>query len=312
MADQVATFDVAELLKVLDKSVRSELASTPEVVDAGHNLDVGDLTIVARKWHRVTDVVAVVADLKSSTKLGTGKWAASTASIYQAATGSVVEIFDAFDADFLQIQGDGVFALFWGDQRYERAICAGITIKSFSEALVDRLEAKWTDLDGVTGYKIGIANSRLLVKKIGTPKNPEQQEPIWAGKAVNYATKAAQSVDRHELVVTGSVWDRIEPNDYLAFSCPCSTGPSTGIWADCTIARLPDNDPDFVGRKLSAKWCDVHGTEYCDAVMSGERKRRDTDSVRKSLVAAHFKSALWQKKKLAREYRRARQQGLAS
>lgn len=70
--------------------------------------------------------MAVVADLKGSTKLGTGKWAASTASIYEASTGGIVRIFDEFDADFLAIQGDGAFALYWGERRYERALCAGI------------------------------------------------------------------------------------------------------------------------------------------------------------------------------------------
>lgn len=55
------------------------------------------------------DAVAVVADLKNSTKLGTGKWASSTARVYEASTGGVVKIIDQFDADFLAIQGDGAF-----------------------------------------------------------------------------------------------------------------------------------------------------------------------------------------------------------
>src|SRR5215217_2259958 len=211
MADMV---DLKGLLDTLDENVKAELASTPEVVDVGHDLDVNNLPIVARRWHKAADIVAVVADLKNSTKLGTGKWAASTASIYQGATGSVVDVFDKFDADFLQIQGDGVFGLFWGSLRYERAACAGITIKTFSESFVTQLEAKWSNLDGVTGYKVGIASSRILVKNVGTPRNPAQQEPIWAGKAVNYATKAVQCSDRHQMIVTGSVWDRFEKNDY--------------------------------------------------------------------------------------------------
>jgi hypothetical protein len=53
------------------------------------------------------------AYLKSSTQLGLNKHAASTASIYEAATGGVVQIFDDFEANFVAIQGDGAFALFW-------------------------------------------------------------------------------------------------------------------------------------------------------------------------------------------------------
>jgi len=79
----VADVELSVVLKDLDDAVKTELASTPEVVDMGDHLDVEGLPITARRWHKVKDVVAVVADLKNSTKLGTGIWAASTASIYQ-------------------------------------------------------------------------------------------------------------------------------------------------------------------------------------------------------------------------------------
>jgi class 3 adenylate cyclase len=80
----------------------------------------------------------------------------------------VVKTFDTFGADFIQIQGDGAFALFWGDRRYERAMCAGITIRTASADLVERLENKWPDI-AETGFKVGVASGRVLVKRIGTP-----------------------------------------------------------------------------------------------------------------------------------------------
>lgn len=306
------SFDLEALLETCDSDVKIELAAKPEVIDVGDDLDVDDLAISARRWHKLRDVVAVVADLKASTRLGTGKHDTSTARIYQAATGNTVRIFNEIGADFLQIQGDGVFGLFWGERRYERAVCAGVTIKTFSASLVERLESKWPDLEGVTGYKVGVASGRVLVKNVGTPRNPAQQEPIWAGKPVNYATKAAQGADRHEMVVAGSVWDHIASNDFLAFSCPCGTGPSRGIWADHTIERLSDDDPEAVGRVLSATWCGTHGAEYCEAVLAGKRKRDDTNGVRKALEAAHFKNALWRRAERDRAARRAHRQGLAS
>lgn len=159
----MTSVDLSGLLDDLDENVRAELASTPEVVDKGTDLDVGSLPIAVRRWHKLNDVVAVVADLKNSTKLGTGKWAASTASIYEASTGGLVKIFDQFDADFLAIQGDGAFGLFWGNRRYERALCAGITIKTFSRGMVSRLEKRWPNLPD-TGFKVGVASSRLLAK----------------------------------------------------------------------------------------------------------------------------------------------------
>lgn len=307
----MSEFDLTNVLSNIREGTATELASTPTVVDVGDTLDLEKLAVTARQWNSIEDVVAVCADLKNSTKLGTNKWAASTASIYQAATGGVVEVFNQVGADFIDIQGDGAFALFCGDRRYERALAAGITVKTFSAELVDALEAKWDDLPE-TGFKVGIASSRLLVKKVGTPRNPAQQEPVWAGKAVNYAAKCAQGADRHELVVTGTVWNEIQGNDYLAFSCPCGSGPSTRLWEDVTIERLPDGDPDAHGRLLRSVWCSVHGEEFCAAVLSGDRRRDDVTSLRSAANSAFMKDAL--RNKLRREIgaSAARRRGLAA
>lgn len=307
----MTSVDLSELLADLDNDVKDELSSTPEVVDKGDGLNVEELPITARKWHKLDDVVAVVADLKNSTKLGTNKWAASTASIYQASTGGVVEIFNQFKANFIAIQGDGAFALFWGEHRYERALCAGITIKTFGRGMVERLERKWPDNLPETGLKVGVASNRLLAKRVGTPRNPAQQEPVWAGKAVNYAAKAAQGADRDELVVTGSVWDKVEKNDYLAVSCPCG-GPGLNIWADTEIKRLPDGDPEAQGRVLSACWCDTHGAEYCAAVLAGDRRREDVKELRAEVQLSQMSTAIREKARNERQSRRARKRGLTS
>jgi class 3 adenylate cyclase len=299
--------DLTALLNTLSDDTKTELASTPSVEDWGGTLDVATLPITARKWITVPDVVAVMADLKNSTQLGTGKWAASTASIYQASTGGVVKIFDSFGADFIQIQGDGAFALFWGDLRYERAMCAGITIRTSSEDLVERLEAKWSTI-AETGFKVGVASGRVLVKRIGTPRNPAQQEPMWAGKPVNYAAKAAQSTDCHEVIVTGSVWDRVGANDYLAFSCGCGGDgrPSTTIWNDMTIDKLPAGDPEREGRRLVSAWCTIHGAEFCSAVLAGRRQRGDVSEARASLTKSQMQSAIRTKAATERANRRSR------
>jgi class 3 adenylate cyclase len=284
--------DLQDLLETLNQDTTTELSSTPDVEDWNGSLDVGALPIKTRKWIKVPDLVAVVADMKNSTRLGTGRWAASTASIYQAATGGMVKTFDAFGADFIQIQGDGAFALFWGERRYERAMCAGITIRTASAKLVDQLEKKWPDITE-TGFKVGVASGRVLVKRIGTPRNPAQQEPVWAGKPVNYAAKAAQSADRHEVIVIGSVWDKISSNDYLAISCGCGgIGPTPHIWQDVTIERLPKDEPEREGRRLLAAWCATHGPEYCAAILAGQRHRDDVAEARLNLTKAQMQNAI--------------------
>src|SRR5258708_1002761 len=259
--------NLRSLLEDIDDHVKAELFSKPAVIDKGHHLDVASLPPLARVWHRLTDAVAVVADMKNSTHLAKRKDAASTASIYDAATGGVVRIYDEFDADYIAIHGDGGLAVFWGDRRFERALCAGITIKTFSaDFLVPRLERKWPGIVA-TGLKVGIASSPLLVKRVGNPSN-DAQEPVWAGRAVGYATQAARQADRHQILVTGSVWAWASDRDVLIAPCPCAPAvPRT--WADVVIESLPSGDGDRAGKVLGCCWCRAHGPDQCATILAG-------------------------------------------
>jgi len=239
------------------------------------SLDLANLPIDAKTWHRLDDLVAVFFDLKSSTDLEKGRRPASTASIYDAGVGGVVKILEAFSADFVDIQGDGGFGLFWGDTRFERAMCAGISIRTFSTDFTQKLEKKWPDAPS-TGFKVGIANGPILVKRVGLPRHLDLQEPVWAGRPVNYAAKAAQQTDPDYLLVTGSVWDQIENNDFLAFSCGCSGGqPDSAtpvlLWEERILDKIPDDER--FGQALKSGWCPSHGDEFCNAILAGETKR---------------------------------------
>lgn len=276
------TVDLRALLEAVDDDVKDVLAKNPLVTDRDE-LDADDLPDAAGEtWFRVPDVVAVFIDLQASTKLSVGKHPASTAAIYRAAMKNAVKILHDFAADFIQVQGDGVFGLFWGERPVERGLCAGITAKTFSrDSLEPRLEARWPDAPE-TGFKVGIAQGSVLVKKVGTPRNPNEQEPIWAGKPVNYAAKAAQQADRGELIVTGGVWLAIEGNDYLTVSCGHGTDENDDLsvlWTDVEIEKLTHDSDDAAGRLLKACWCDECGPAYVKAILAGETTRPETDEV---------------------------------
>lgn len=298
MADD---FDLDGLLDQLDSHVATEMAVNPEIVEEGNFLDLEKLPIVARRWHRLDEVFAVMADLIGSTNLSVGKHPVSTAAIYEASTGGVSRIFDEFEADFVDIQGDGAFALFWGEKRFERAICAAVTVKTFSaKHLEPRLEKKWPNAPK-TGLKVGVAAGQLLVKRVGVPRG--HQEPVWAGKAVNYAAKCAQQAGRHELIVTGTVWDLIKDNDYLAVTCPCGNGPAP-LWSEVTVNKISETDPERDGMLLTSKWCDTHGPEYCSAVLDGETDRVEAQAAVEAVLKAAMADSLRAKRERERRDQR--------
>lgn len=121
-----------KLLAELDEEVSTDLSADVELVEAD-DIDPDDLYAGVPKWIAIDDVVAVFCDLKNSTRLGLGRHARSTARTYEAATGGLVHALTAFDPQFIDIQGDGGYALFTGDLNYERALCAAVTVRTFSE-----------------------------------------------------------------------------------------------------------------------------------------------------------------------------------
>lgn len=276
--------DLAEINDALNDKVATEMESNPEVVSVGIDLDLASLPIEARRWIKVDDVVVVVADLRNSTQLAHGRKDGSLGAIYEAAIGGITQIFDNFEVDYFQAQGDGGVAIFWGEDRYARAICAAITIKTFSQGtLVPKLNAKFGDLPE-TGYKIGIASGDVLVKKVGKPRDLELQTPVWARNPVNYAAKCAQQTDVNKVLVTASVWGWVEENDYIALSCGCKSGVSDSIWKSQEISNLRPDDDDRFGRVLSGKWCENCGEAFCNAVLEGKTKRDDVKAARVSLM----------------------------
>ncbi len=121
---------------------------------------------------RVTDAFAVVADLKSSMRPGFNKYAPSTAGIYEAALHPVVDIFRRRGGS--RSRGT-VSSACSGAARPSSAMCAGITIKTVSARhLVERLTKRWPKNLPPTGFKIGIATSTVLVKRVGKRQTPHQ------------------------------------------------------------------------------------------------------------------------------------------
>ncbi len=259
------------LMTKLHTEVANDLGAVV-VIDEVDPLDPTCLGSQNPRWCGTNDVVAVFFDLKNSTRLGLGQHGSSTAKTYEAATGGAVQALSAFTPEFIDIQGDGISGLFSGARRYERALCAAVTVRTWSErTLVPALEAKFGAKFPKTGFKTGVAVGRLLGKGVGVRGT---HEPVWAGKSVNYAAKLAQEGERHEVLVTARFYEHFQNNDYVRMSCGCGspTRQPADLWKTTTSAKLPAGEN--VVYRLTSPWCVVHGDEFCDAIQQGKTDRK--------------------------------------
>ena len=247
---------------------RKDLQEPVEIEDVDMFPKPGDLFVDKRKWLRIKNVVAVSADLKDSTALSFNKYAQTSARLYETATGSAVRLMAKFDPQFMAIQGDGLFGLFHGERAFERALCAGVTLKSFSvRSLAPLIDELFADNFPDTGFKVGMSAGVLVAKNVGVHGT---NEPVWAGKPVNYAVKCAGKADRHELIATSNVYDKFVGNEYVTHSCGCPTGVPVPLWVDVEVEKLGKHSQC---KLLPVGWCKQHGDEFCAAILEGKRKR---------------------------------------
>lgn len=206
-------------IEELKRGVKGALSGpSPDISNSEEFPDLTSTSYSSKKWYRLEDVFVVAVDLKNSTKLGTDKHGSSTARIYKASTGEGAALLQSFDPQFLEIQGDGFFGVFYGDKRGIRAMTAAMMLAHFSKyILTPEIKKNNPTFKEETGLKIGVASGRALVSKIGPSGSAS---PVWAGKPVNYASKCAEAGQAHQVIVTKVVFDKaIKDNDYLFEPC---------------------------------------------------------------------------------------------
>lgn len=221
------------------------------------------------QWLRIPDVICVFVDMKGSTQFSASTQESKTASAYQFFTGTAVRLFHEFDAPYIDVRGDGVFALFNEGQEY-RALAAAVTFKTFARDLFEPTVKEVTELS--VPAHIGIDQKTVLVKKVGLRKTggrSDRQNEVWAGKPINMASKLAGRAGADELLVSDRFFDRLH-DEHALKSCGCRDGTpvqKSELWAPVDVSEaegLFDFETAYV---LKSRWCPIHGKEYCEAIL---------------------------------------------
>jgi class 3 adenylate cyclase len=275
---------ITEFLSDTAGRAESDLRTAVTIEEASTFPTPSKLYLEKPVWKRIEDTVVVATDLKGSTRISYTKQDRVGARVYQASTGNCSRILERFTPQFVDVQGDGLFAIFHGDLAAERAVAAAFTLKSFSSSALARVidEQLGTELpEGFeTGLKIGVDAGTLLAKRVGV--RGEHNEPVWAGKPVNYATKCAQAAERHELIVTDRFFKLVGDNDYVRYSCGCAGGevandPSP-LWRETDVETLGDHSSCKTFPQASS-WCVRHGDAFCAAIETGKSHREEIDGL---------------------------------
>lgn len=237
---------------------------------------IPDTTDIALKddadWIKVPAVICVFVDMVGSTMLSASQFDKSTARTYQWFTGTAVRLFAEFGAPYVDVRGDGVFALFDGDQP-NTALASAVTFKTFVENEFVPEIARRTNGKIESGVHIGIDCKTVLVKRVGLPRRndrSDRQNEVWAGKPVNMASKLCNQCPAGSILVSDRYFELLRDEKVL-ISCGCDgsgeSADEVDLWTRHEVAE--DSPFDFSSYyELKSKWCKVHGEEYCNAIVA--------------------------------------------
>ena len=235
-------------------------------------------------WFQIPQVTAVFADLKGSTELIATASPRVAAIAYTYFIRAMAVTLERFSAKYVDIQGDGIFGLFSGQGSTFLAAACGITMNTLVESNVSVRFQKDASTNWKLSAGIGIDQGTLLVRRLGL--RGTKQNEVWAGKPVNMAAKLSSLAEANEMAVSDRVFALYEhasrlQQRALIWSCGCD-GEVGGAGLDVPIGHtccLWEQEPapeglglDFTNlHRLRSPWCVTHGSEFCDAIVTGLR-----------------------------------------
>ena len=233
-------------------------------------------------WYRIANAVCVFVDMKSSTTMSSTGNRERVALAYTYFIRATVATFRAFDARFIDIQGDAVFGLFSGKSVIPRAAAAAITIKTLVERDIAERLKRDRSIAFTLEAGVGIDSGQLLVRRLGIS---DTRNEVWVGNPVNMASKLSSLAGPNQVAVSPRVFQKFQGASsirqrVLLWSCGCDNG-TQGHGLDVPKGQTPqlwteEVTPNGLGldfksyHLLKSKWCRVHGPEFCEALLTGK------------------------------------------
>ncbi|PSB19887.1 hypothetical protein C7B65_09440 [Phormidesmis priestleyi ULC007] len=258
-----------KLLTPIEQIIETELGHFSKSVSITNVDQIPDTPKIPiqnpRTWLKIPNVICCFVDMEGSTKLSAGLHDKTTAKAYRLFTETGIRIFHEFGAEYIDIKGDGVFALFNQDQPYS-ALAATISFKTFVyEHFTPKVEAL---TEQHIGGHFGIDQKTVLVRRFGlkTYQNrTDRQNEVWAGKPINMAAKLASLSTDNKLWVSDRFFGNLR-DEKATHSCGCPSGNKVELWTEENMSD--DSRFDFdTAYSLDSNWCEKHGRSFCSSLV---------------------------------------------
>lgn len=216
-------------------------------------------------WIKISSVICCFVDMEGSTQLSASTHDKSTAQAYRLFTETGIRIFSKFGAPYIDVKGDGVFALF-NDDKPHTALAATVSFKTFVAEHFTRLIQEKTGK--IIGGHFGIDQKTVLVRKLGLIQyqdRTDRQNEVWAGKPINMAAKLASLSTDNRLWVSNRYFKNLKAEKAL-YSCGCPSGQKEYLWKEEDLTDYSRFDFDSA-YSLGSNWCEKHGKSFCASLV---------------------------------------------
>ena len=227
-------------------------------------------------WYETTDATVVFVDMKGSTKLVIGAELKAVAEVYTYFVRGMAVILKEFGGNYTDVQGDGLFGIFSGNESMFRAIACAITMNTVVHTELPQFIKRYPITPGNLKVGIGIDQEVVLARRLGLKGLRENE--VWAGKPVNMASKLSSRASYNQILVSDRVYRQIEAADEhrksaILNDCPCVSKSGKGQkWRDEKPSRKRGFDFKLIYR-TSKVWCPKHADELCEAAVENRNPR---------------------------------------
>lgn len=174
------------------------------------------------------ELVVLYADIAGSTRLVRAKKDWFVAELAKAFLVCCIRIIRGHGGLVTSFDGDRVMSVFDGGSMNSNAARTALKINyAVTKIITPRIRERYSDQSGFTlGHCTGVARSKVLVTRSGIRNN---NDPVWIGRAPNYAAKLSEQRDGPASYITKDVYDML--NDEAKYG----GDPKQVMWTEKTV-----------------------------------------------------------------------------